>query len=56
MLARPHGAGFAIFSGEKLVGMSCYIGVEPERGVLEIGNTFMCRRCAGPGSTARSRT
>lgn len=49
LLARPHGHGFAIFSGEKLVGMSCYIGVEPKRGVLEIGNTYYVPALRGTG-------
>lgn len=49
LLARPHGAGFAIFSGARLVGMSCYIGVEPERGVLEIGNTYYVPALRGTG-------
>jgi RimJ/RimL family protein N-acetyltransferase len=40
LLARPNGRGFAIFSGDALVGMSCYLGVDEGRGVLEIGNTY----------------
>ena len=49
LLARPHGHGFAIFSGDALVGMSCYIGVEPKRGVLEIGNTYYVPDMRGTG-------
>ena len=49
LLARPNGQGFAIFSGERLVGMSCYVGIEPERGVLEIGNTYYLRAMRGTG-------
>lgn len=49
LLARPNGQGFAIFSGGRLVGMSCYIGVEPERGVLEIGNTYYVPAMRGSG-------
>jgi RimJ/RimL family protein N-acetyltransferase len=49
LLARPNGQGFAIFSGERLVGMSCYIGIEPERGVLEIGNTYYVPAWRGTG-------
>jgi RimJ/RimL family protein N-acetyltransferase len=40
LLARPNGRAFAIFESDALVGMSCYLGIEPERGVLEIGNTY----------------
>jgi RimJ/RimL family protein N-acetyltransferase len=49
LLARPDGHGFAIFSGDELVGMSCYSGVEPERGVLEIGNTYYVPAMRGSG-------
>jgi RimJ/RimL family protein N-acetyltransferase len=40
ILSRANWHCFALFSGERLVGMSCYLGIEPERGVLEIGNTY----------------
>ena len=49
MLARPNGQGFAIFSGDRLVGMSCYIGIEAARGVLEIGNTYYVPALRGSG-------
>jgi RimJ/RimL family protein N-acetyltransferase len=49
LLARPNGQGFAIFSGGTLVGMSCYIGIEPKRGVLEIGNTYYVPHLRGSG-------
>ena len=40
---------FAIFSGGRLVGMSCYIGIDPERGALEIGNTYYVPDMRGTG-------
>src|SRR3954468_6914952 len=40
LLARPNGRGFAIFTDGALIGMSCYLGVDESRGVLEIGNTY----------------
>ena len=49
LLARPYGHGFAIFSGQRLIGMSCYIGVDPKRGVLEIGNTYYVPDMRGTG-------
>jgi len=52
LLARPNGQGFAIFSGEDLVGMSCYIGIEAKRGVLEIGNTYYAPALRGTGLNA----
>ena len=38
---------FSIFLGERLVGMSCFIGIDPERGVLEIGNTYYIAEMRG---------
>jgi RimJ/RimL family protein N-acetyltransferase len=53
LLARPNGRGFAIFSGDKLIGMSCYLGIEPARGVLEIGNTYYVPAMRGTGLNRR---
>lgn len=53
LLARPNGLGFAILSGGRLVGMSCYIGIEPQRGVLEIGNTYYTPEMRGTGLNRR---
>ena len=39
ILSLDNWRSFAIFVGDRLVGMSSYIGVDPERGVLEIGST-----------------
>jgi len=49
LLARPNGRGFAIFEGERLIGLSCYIGIEEGRGVLEIGNTYYVPDRRGTG-------
>lgn len=40
---------FALFSGERLVGMSCYIGIDAQRGALEIGNTYYVPDMRGTG-------
>ena len=40
---------FAIFSGDRLVGMSCFIGIDAPRGVLEIGNTYYVPDMRGTG-------
>ena len=40
---------FAIFSGDRLVGMSCYIGVDDDRQALEIGNTYYVPDMRGSG-------
>jgi RimJ/RimL family protein N-acetyltransferase len=49
LLARPNGLGFAIFSGSRLVWMSCYLGIDGARGVLEIGNTYYVPAMRGSG-------
>lgn len=40
---------FTIFSANKLAGMSCFINVDPERGALEIGNTYYVPALRGTG-------
>ncbi|HET9427493.1 MAG TPA: GNAT family protein [Allosphingosinicella sp.] len=40
---------FVILSGGRLVGMSCFIGVDPQRGALEIGNTYYAPDMRGTG-------
>ena len=40
---------FALFSGERLVGISCFIGIDPQRGALEIGNTYYTPAMRGTG-------
>jgi RimJ/RimL family protein N-acetyltransferase len=52
-LARPNWRCFAVMASGRLVGMSCYIGIEPERGVLEIGNTYYIPEMRGTGLNAR---
>jgi RimJ/RimL family protein N-acetyltransferase len=51
--SRPNWRCFAIFLGERLVGMSCFLGIEPERGVLEIGNTYYIPEMRGTGLNER---
>ena len=53
ILSRASWRCFALFSGEQLVGMSCFIGIEPERGVLEIGNTYYIPKMRGTGFNRR---
>jgi RimJ/RimL family protein N-acetyltransferase len=44
---------FAILSDGVLVGMSCYINVDAERGALEIGNTYYVPKMRGTGFNRR---
>lgn len=53
LLARPNGRGFAIYPGDRLIGMSCYLGVDEARGVLEIGNTYYVPALRGTGLNRR---
>ncbi len=40
---------FAIFAGERMVGMTCFIGIDPQREVTEIGNTYYVPDQRGSG-------
>ena len=51
--SRPNWRPLAILLGGVVVGMSAYISIEPERGVLEIGNTFYLPRLRGTGFNLR---
>lgn len=53
LLSRPDCAPFAIFHGERLVGMSCFIGIDRDRGALEIGNTYYLPEMRGTGFNSR---
>ena len=53
LLSRPNWACFAIFSADRLIGMSCYIGIDPDRGALEIGNTYYVPDVRGSGLNQR---
>jgi RimJ/RimL family protein N-acetyltransferase len=53
LLSRPNTRAFAILVGGRLVGMSCYLGIEPRRGVLEIGNTYYIPSMRGTGLNRR---
>ena len=53
MLGRRRTQGFAIMSGDRIAGMSAYLGIEPERGVLEIGNTYYVPALRGTGFNRR---
>jgi RimJ/RimL family protein N-acetyltransferase len=44
---------FVIFVAERLVGMSCFIGIDPDRQVTEIGNTYYVPDVRGSGLNRR---
>ena len=53
MLAKADWRSFALFSGEALAGMSSFMGVDPERMVLEIGSTYYVPAMRGTGYNGR---
>jgi len=53
LLARPNSHAFAILLAGEVVGMSAYLGIDAERGVLEIGNTYYVPRLRGTGFNRR---
>jgi RimJ/RimL family protein N-acetyltransferase len=53
ILSRPNRRGFSILLGGGIAGMSCYLGIDAERAVLEIGNTFYVPRLRGSGLNRR---
>jgi RimJ/RimL family protein N-acetyltransferase len=53
LLARPNWQPFAILEGERVAGMSAYLAIEPERGVLEIGNSYYVPDLRGTGFNSR---
>lgn len=53
LLSRPDWQAFAIFLDGILVGMSCFIGIDAQRGSLEIGNTYYVPRLRGTGLNRR---
>lgn len=53
LLAKPNGQSFAILRGGTLIGMSSYIGIDSDRGALEIGSTFYVPALRGTGLNRR---
>ncbi|MDQ4087118.1 MAG: GNAT family N-acetyltransferase [Pseudomonadota bacterium] len=53
LIGRPDARPFVIYSGHRLVGMSCYLGIDEERAVLEIGNTYYVPDMRGSGLNER---
>lgn len=53
LLRRPNWAPFAILKAERVVGVSAYIGIDTDRRVLEIGNTYYIPELRGTGFNRR---
>ena len=53
MLAKPDWRPFALFRGDRLVGMSSFMGIDLARMVLEIGSTYYAPAERGTGFNGR---
>jgi len=51
--SRPSWRCFSILLDGEVVGMSCFIGIDPGRGSLEVGNTYYVPRLRGTGFNRR---
>ena len=51
--SNPNNRTFVLFEGEELAGMSSYLGIDPNRQVLEIGGTYYRPKFRGTGFNAR---
>ncbi|HEX9964787.1 MAG TPA: GNAT family protein [Allosphingosinicella sp.] len=51
--SRPDWRCFSIFLGGEMAGMSCFLGIDRTRAVLEIGNTYYLPRLRGSGLNRR---
>jgi RimJ/RimL family protein N-acetyltransferase len=51
--SRPSWRCFSIFLSGDLVGKSCYLGIDSDRSVLEIGSTYYVPRLRGTGLNRR---
>jgi RimJ/RimL family protein N-acetyltransferase len=53
--SRPSNQLFLLFAGDELAGMSAYLGIDPDRQVLEIGNTYYRPHLRGTGFNLRAK-
>jgi len=52
-VSNPNNRTFALFEGDELAGMSSYLGIDPNRQVLEIGGTYYRPNFRGTGLNPR---
>lgn len=50
---KPNNRLFMLFDGDEFAGMSAYLGIDPDRQVLEIGNTYYRPPLRGTGFNRR---
>ena len=54
-VTNPSNRTFVLFDGDELAGMSSYLGIDPNRQVLEIGGTFYRPHLRGTGFNRRAK-
>jgi RimJ/RimL family protein N-acetyltransferase len=52
-IANPNNRTFVLFEGDELAGMSSFLGIDPNRQVLEIGGTYYRPNLRGTGFNSR---
>ena len=52
--SNPNNRTFVLFEGDELAGMSSYLGIDPNRQVLEIGGTYYRPHMRGTGFNRRN--
>lgn len=52
-ISSPNNRTFVLFDGEELAGMSSFLGIDPNRQVLEIGGTYYRPKFRGTGFNRR---
>ena len=55
-VSNPGNRVFVLFEGDELAGMSSYLGIDPNRQVLEIGGTYYRPKFRGMGFNRRVKT
>jgi RimJ/RimL family protein N-acetyltransferase len=53
--SNPNNRTFVLFEGDDLAGMSSYLGIDPNRQVLEIGGTYYRPKFRGTGFNRRAK-
>jgi RimJ/RimL family protein N-acetyltransferase len=53
--SNPNNRTFVLFEGDDLAGMSSYLGIDPNRQVLEIGGTYYPPKFRGTGFNRRAK-
>ena len=54
-VSNPSNRSFILFEGNELAGMSSFLGIDPGRGVLEIGGTYLRPKFRATGFNRRAK-